>query len=275
MNVKKGLLLAIIIMMDSLLPRNSLAQTSVKEQKKNCVVKLSQSDFDGTTSGALRAQCEGQEEISEKLHADKLFPENSAHPSRDDHAPRSLPSPSTRQTPKSTTPHSSSNPINLPHHESLTTANMVTKIDSASEQTLLFDNRNLLIPRLKGLSSDSGQDWAITSEKRWFPEQKGGCQKPVRDEKLCQKSRALKEIVVRFSGNDDFYRDQCHKKCAEKDHVSLMTGFLLTNPQDLQLEVIEDGLQCRFRLKKNPDKSWLVGKTKEVACECLSIHCLE
>jgi hypothetical protein len=133
----------------------------------------------------------------------------------------------------------------------------------------ITDNQ-FITPRLKGPSTDRGNQNVVTSKTRWtFKRSNGGsCGQPGTPEMVAKKVEALKEILNRFTGNDDFYDSQCNEPCAGKGQTSVLGGLSVTGGTTTEFEIEQKGIECFYQLKRKVGTPWQTLQRTEATCFC-------
>ncbi len=151
--------------------------------------------------------------------------------------------------------------------------------DSSSVRLLFRDMEEsskgyaLLAPSLKGPLADSENVSLISSARRWTHTGNTSCVEPKSHVSLRGKAAALKEVLFRFSGNDDFYlalnQGVCAKRCEAPTHESLVTGFSVADAKGGDFKIQEEGLSCSYQLSKPETNPWLLLEGDKVVCSCI------
>ena len=139
-----------------------------------------------------------------------------------------------------------------------------------TEQKL--DNQ-IIVPRLRGPFTERGDAKRIKSALSWKPQKKNSCGIALNADELCQKSRALKETLYRFSGNHDFFDSQCDEACSGAEEISVPQGLNIPDSGEANFRFVSDGGACHYELNRKNDGSWQVMTPTKVSCVCLSKSC--
>ncbi len=131
---------------------------------------------------------------------------------------------------------------------------------------------HFLTPRLRGPAVDASNERAISSEVRW--EKQNGICDVSRPDLLCQKAKALKEIMYRFSGDADFHGRQCDQKCDDPSTEPVLTAFRVKDKKGQSYDIIQAGEKCRYQIVAKPGRvPWLVMEGEAGTCSCLPKGC--
>ena len=142
------------------------------------------------------------------------------------------------------------------------------------EEKELIDPSRLLVPLLKGPAVDADNQFSITTEKTWRKKEQFRCFVPDGEENLCKKTRALQELLKRYTGDDDFFKAQCLEKCPDAEQKPILSGVTLIRKVGYDFKFVAAGEQdCKFAFVREPDKDWVVQAVKDVKCVCISISC--
>ena len=125
--------------------------------------------------------------------------------------------------------------------------------DNEIEDAQLF-----IVPKLKGgPSSDESSPKRITTEQSWKRRGSKDCDKIEKKESICERSIALKELLNRFTGDDNFYFDHCQKKCSKKSLKNVMQNMSLEPNSSIKMTYVEGTKNANSALI---DKWDLIGK---------------
>lgn len=132
---------------------------------------------------------------------------------------------------------------------------------------------HFLTPKLRGPTTDQGNEHLITTFGSWTKGKKG-CQEIEDAGELCKKAKALKELFNRFSGDDDFYNSHCIAPCELPDATAVLTGFVVIDTRRGDFKVLEKGMSCQYQLKASaPENRWVALEGKRGVCSCLPTSC--
>lgn len=133
---------------------------------------------------------------------------------------------------------------------------------------------HMLIPRLKGPFADIKAKNTITTNMKWN-KQGAACQDVTDAKSICGKSKALRELMSRFSGSDDFIDAQCTAfKCANPAEHAVLIGFAVKNVAGGAFKMIEEGKACRYQIssESTPPK-WQLLEGERGTCQCVPATC--
>ena len=133
---------------------------------------------------------------------------------------------------------------------------------------------HFLIPRLRGPQGDAGHETTISTEARW-EKQNGACD-VSRADLLCQKAKALKELLFRFSGDPDFYSRQCQQACEDTSNQAYLTAFRVKDLRGQSYEILQTGDKCRYQFAATGSRvPWLTLEGESGTCKCLPKGCAD
>lgn len=145
---------------------------------------------------------------------------------------------------------------------------MLLPSEGASPQGYTF-----LIPRLKGPSTDKGANTLITSRHSWKRQKNRACHELSRSKGLADKSIALKEVLNRFSGSDDFYsslnKAVCTQSCVSGQHPKIV-GLAVVETHGGDFSIVREGASCRYRIAKPKEHGWKMLQGRRAVCACLA-----
>ncbi|MCB0322141.1 MAG: hypothetical protein KDD69_01175 [Bdellovibrionales bacterium] len=128
--------------------------------------------------------------------------------------------------------------------------------------------KRTIVPRLKGPFIDRGDDGAITSRYSWKRE--GNCGNPKNERDLKNKANALKEVLFRFSGRDDFYdaitAEHCAAGCGAQQ--AAVVGFAVQSSQGGEFKIAEQAGECRYSLTRPAEGQWKLLEASKIVCLC-------
>lgn len=131
-----------------------------------------------------------------------------------------------------------------------------------------------LAPRLKGPEVDTNSPSLITTKLHWNKGKRDGCKATGSVANSCQKSLALKELLLRFTGHDDFYFSQCNKPCTTPGEVPRMVSFTVQETKGGSFSMVEDKSgKCHYQLGRAAEGSWVALEPGTVSCACISESC--
>lgn len=143
----------------------------------------------------------------------------------------------------------------------------------ATEAATLLSNVRYLTPSFQGIGTDRKNSSRITSKKGWRRGRGGKCTNPVSLREVCNKVKALHEVLYRFSGNNDFFEKQCPQRCTGRNEVAVLTDFELADESKAKLTIFRKRGICRYQLSKEKEQSWLMLEIDKPTCLCLPDSC--
>ncbi len=128
-----------------------------------------------------------------------------------------------------------------------------------------------ITPSLKGVISDDKQrfqSW-VTSKNSWKKKPGKSCGEPLNEAEMVSKSLAIREVLFRFSGNDEFASGQCQAECKTEGYSHQLAGVSFNNLKGGSFKFVDEKGECRYRLARHPKKKWQVLQPTRVSCVCL------
>lgn len=144
----------------------------------------------------------------------------------------------------------------------------------SSKEYLLEGPSSFLTPRIKGPATNPDNKVSITSELGWAYTKGAFCKIPNTAESLCKKTMALKEVLFRFSGNDDFFDASCEQHSCANGEKAVLSDLAFPQLEQGMLDLITVGSECRYNLQKGPTKNWVLMRAQSAICSCLPADCL-
>lgn len=181
-----------------------------------------------------------------------------------------------KQTPEPTPIYTESVPVRLEPADSATARSMLNPAPEktvdpveAAEIAGIVDNY-LITPRLRGPRVDRGSENTITSKARWTFKRSGGgsCAQPGSPALMARKIEALKEVLNRFTGNDDFYDSQCSQKCADPKQTSVLAGLEISRSKITDFDIDQKGIDCVYRIQRKAGTAWQTLQRSTSTCLC-------
>jgi len=134
---------------------------------------------------------------------------------------------------------------------------------------------HFLIPRLKGPFVDQNDKNAISTSESW-KKGKGGCADVHTEEALAKKSRSLKELMSKFTGNDDFFESQCPQNCLHTDEIAVLTAFAVKTVPDGEYKMAEANGNCSYQIRSTAQPAhWQMLEGERGVCSCLPKSALQ
>lgn len=135
-----------------------------------------------------------------------------------------------------------------------------------------INNLSFVPASLKGVQTDKNNKNAITSSASWKLPRSKDCSVGVNENAFLQRGVALKEVLKRFSGSNDFFdasmENICADKCKKKQAV--VTNLRL---DETSSTVLSEGIvkkTCRYVLEKPKNKDWKTLKLLNMTCSCIN-----
>ena len=132
---------------------------------------------------------------------------------------------------------------------------------------------NFIIPDPESIETDRRNSSRITTKRSWRRGRGGSCADPIAIKQMCAKSNAIKELLSRFTGNNDYYENHCEKECKIASETAQLYEIELIKESSTKLQFRRRGGTCRFKLSKNKDAEWLTLQASKTECTCLPDPC--
>lgn len=127
----------------------------------------------------------------------------------------------------------------------------------------------MLIPPLdRSPETDTNPD-TISSVIKWQKANGESCRLPGDDQNYCLKASALREVLRRFSGSDEFYDSHCLRKCQKDGYVARMHFLSFDTNRREEIKVIDNAKNCAISVSKLTGRKWLTLDINQVECVCL------
>lgn len=146
---------------------------------------------------------------------------------------------------------------------------------TVEEKTItLPEEESFLPPSLKGPKTDKDNANQVTSVSAWQPAN-GSCVTYVSTAQLCDKSRALSEMIDRYTGTQGLLDAEIsQQKCSVADQVCVLTDVSAVSGGAVTISPIADGDACKMRLKRERSAgTWQVVKLQALRCSCVPKDC--
>ena len=135
-----------------------------------------------------------------------------------------------------------------------------------------FDDLAFIPPGLKGVATDKKNSNAVTSSISWVLPKSKDCSIGVNETSFLKRGMALKEVLSRFTGNDDYFDASidniCSEKCEGKE--PLLTNLRIDELSSVVLSVGIIKNSCRYLLEKPKKKDWKTIKLLSMTCSCIN-----
>lgn len=129
-----------------------------------------------------------------------------------------------------------------------------------------------LTPRLKGPFIDKGENSLITSKYRWN-KLAGSCGHPKERAEVLNKAGAIKEILFRFSGNNEAHdalvEQHCSTDCASSQEAKLV-GLAVESARGGEFRIAQDTTSCTYQLSKEGESEWKKLEVSKIVCGCFN-----
>jgi hypothetical protein len=132
----------------------------------------------------------------------------------------------------------------------------------------LAKNSATIAPQDPAPRVDKSNRDSISSMTSWEPADKGNCKYPNSDADLLNKGSALREILFRFSGKDDFYSSFCKSVCKDPKTTGWMTGMALRSGSGTSFAFAKKNGRCQYKIVKKPETKWAALSGIKTACTC-------
>ena len=132
---------------------------------------------------------------------------------------------------------------------------------------------HVLVPRLKGPMVDPEDTSTITTTAAWKREG-SACQDVASSSGICGKALALRELLNRFSGSDDFYNGQCSQTCPNPGDRAVLVGFAVKKVEGSEFNMIEENKGCRYQITAAGDPpQFHMFQGERGTCQCVPSTC--
>lgn len=219
----------------------SLAATAAAESK----VRLSQLDFDAVVTAKAQPQAAALSEIFDNK-AEKAEPavdESSARASLSTNPTVVAPIQLEPETQVHETGYSWQKPLDL----------------AAS----------YLRPALTGVDTDKNNPNSVQSSLSWNGSDAQS------NATSCARAKAIKEVLNRYSGSDDFAAAQCTESCAKKGEKAVLTAFEVKEVNGVSSSIVQSGSNSQFKIAANGNiAAWPILEGASGYCSCLPTSCL-
>ncbi len=134
---------------------------------------------------------------------------------------------------------------------------------------------HFLIPRLKGPFVDPTDKKLISSTATW-KRGKAGCADVHSEEQVCGKAKALKDLMSKFTGSDDFFQSQCPQSCLHTTEVAVLSGFAVKKVPDGDYKMSETNGRCRYEIQSHAEPAhWQMLEGERGVCSCVPKTCMQ
>ena len=140
------------------------------------------------------------------------------------------------------------------------------------------EDEALIVPKLRvGPLADKSNDSAITSKTIW---QRGGsksCRSPQKVADVCLQAAALKEVLSRYTGSEDFYQLHCSEQCESSDEEMRAVSFKISKEDESKynFNILDEVRECKYQWSKPRSSRWGLQYLSSVTCTCLPKNCLK
>ena len=134
--------------------------------------------------------------------------------------------------------------------------------------------QGLLIPMLKGVQTDVKNDSAITSSSSWAAQTGTYCELMKGDTEECNSARALRDVLRRFTGGDEFFNSQCQATCRSASDIAVLKD-LTFDAGPTKLRKVLSGNSSYIQITKPLSSPWKVGQVIRPDCTCVPKSCLD
>jgi hypothetical protein len=143
---------------------------------------------------------------------------------------------------------------------------LFTELDSS------LSRYGLLVPRQKGPFIDEGNPDLITGTLKWERASASSCSEPGNEPAFFSKSEALREILFRYTGSNEFYDSLvqvvCRKECGESAATPFVTGFAVGNARGGTFKIVTQEHQCYYQIARPASGEWVPLEGEKVICSC-------
>lgn len=127
-----------------------------------------------------------------------------------------------------------------------------------------------ITPSLHGVRHDRSGKHRLTSENSWKSKKGKSCGQPANEAEALAKSNAIREVLFRYSGSEEFADEQCKATCDKPGYKHKLVGVSLKDlPGKGRFDFRNIAGECRYRLSRHPSEKWQVLQPSHVSCACL------
>lgn len=131
-----------------------------------------------------------------------------------------------------------------------------------------------IAPKLHdGPKTDPSDPDKITSLVKWQRAGSDTCRTPGDERNYCLKAAGLREVIYRFSGNNDFYDSHCHRTCDKPGYKAVINTIKLDSQRGEEFRVLDPLKDCAFMFSKVAGRRWMFLTVAEIECVCLPANC--
>lgn len=139
-------------------------------------------------------------------------------------------------------------------------------------ETKSYEDSPLFVtPRIRGPWVDKDDDSKITSDRSWKAKATS-CGEPGPDIEYVNKAIALKEVLNRLTGNNDFFLSQCSfLQCPSSDLAPALVGLALASTRGGAFRFVPGAEErsCHYQLERPSGGHWLALTAGRATCVCL------
>ncbi len=132
---------------------------------------------------------------------------------------------------------------------------------------------SIVLPRFEGPFTDPNNNKTITSRTAWNQSSDGSCARFEDAIQVEEKSKAIEEILFRFTGTDDYYssvkNDVCRTRCGSSSEKPVLSGLSFDAAAATSFRIEEIGGRCVYQLESSKSEAWDILEVKRVVCSCL------
>jgi hypothetical protein len=125
-----------------------------------------------------------------------------------------------------------------------------------------------LRPAITGVENDKDRTNSVKSSATWNQTQSVASS--------CDRAKAIKEVLNRYSGSDDFAAAQCTDSCANKGEKAALTSFEVKEVNGVSSSVVQSGSNSQYQIAAKTDiAAWPILEGASGYCSCLPTSCLK
>lgn len=127
-----------------------------------------------------------------------------------------------------------------------------------------------LRPALIGVDTDKNDPNSIQSSLSWNGSDAQS------NATSCARAKAIKEVLNRYSGSDDFAAAQCTESCVKKGETAVLTAFEVKEVNGVSSSTVQSGPDSHFKIAANGNiAAWPILEGASGYCSCLPTSCLK
>lgn len=140
---------------------------------------------------------------------------------------------------------------------------------SKSSRSALPRSARLVHPSKSPLADPEDENY-ITTAIGWKKSENGGCAESTNPDVIRSKAAALRQLLYRFTGSDDYHSTYCQDSCDNVVDKPLLSGLALNSNSGVAFNIIVIDDLCHYQLIKPSSGNWAPLLAAEAICTCFS-----